>query len=417
MRKYWPVSVFQLGVAMLTIAASPAQPSDSDDGVDLMVIAPHPDDEVLLAGGVMGRATADGKRVAVVLMTNGDFGCGRDGLGREAETIAALATLGVTEKDVHFLGYPDGHLSELGPQPLKPVERRDAAGRCTRGNTTYASYGEEKTDVHSARTGAPAPYTEDALVDDLASLLTRFQPREIYIAHAIDEHPDHSQSYTFFRRALDRVEVAPAVVHRGVVHLGECWPAEDCARPFTPHTVVGALPAPYEAYVPGERVAIEPERKLAALRHYRSQLGGEGDASWLMSFVRKDETFFPEVFERATSGWRRVPARASRPSEVQLKFRPGGAPAVLSVTGQAVAAPEIFEVTLNDDSLELERVSGGKRVAVGEWPMHGEKRRVIHVRVDPRPDEGGYTEWTFYGLDGFIGGAVTPGLLTRVDPQ
>ncbi|MEO5866005.1 MAG: PIG-L family deacetylase, partial [Sphingomonas sp.] len=37
----------------------------------LLVIAPHPDDEILGAGGIMAQAKARGDRVAVVVATDG----------------------------------------------------------------------------------------------------------------------------------------------------------------------------------------------------------------------------------------------------------------------------------------------------------------------------------------------------------
>src|SRR4051812_48996156 len=81
-------------------ACRPAAAPEVDGAVDLLVIAPHPDDEVLIAGGVVARARAEGRKVAVAIVTNGDFTCARDGHLRQDETIAALASLGVKEDEV-----------------------------------------------------------------------------------------------------------------------------------------------------------------------------------------------------------------------------------------------------------------------------------------------------------------------------
>ncbi len=40
--------------------------------VDLLVFAPHPDDEVIGAGGLLQLALRSGKRVLIVFVTNGD---------------------------------------------------------------------------------------------------------------------------------------------------------------------------------------------------------------------------------------------------------------------------------------------------------------------------------------------------------
>ena len=42
------------------------------DPVDLLVFAPHPDDEVIGCAGVIQRSLASGKSVRIVFSTNGD---------------------------------------------------------------------------------------------------------------------------------------------------------------------------------------------------------------------------------------------------------------------------------------------------------------------------------------------------------
>ena len=276
---------------MLLLAGCVRGPVSERAGVDVLVIAPHPDDEVLLAAGVMERAIRQRRRVAVIIVTNGDYSCARDGYLREAESIAALKTLGVAEGDVHFLGYPDGALRVLTATPHAAMEHRDATGQCVARTGTYADRGAGRLDEHTARTGSPADWTDEALIGDLEALLTRLAPREVYLPHGRDEHPDHSMTYTFFRRALDRLARAP-LVHRGVVHSGECWPS-DCVKYFTPE-----LPTPLPFPEPSERLAVDPLRKLEAIKKYTSQL-----SPWLTSFARADELFFPEEYTREGGRW------------------------------------------------------------------------------------------------------------------
>ena len=76
-------------------------------GASILVLAPHPDDEVVACAATIGRARAAGARVAVVFLTHGCLG--RDTLWpwdrnryeaivarRRAEAEAAAASLGVT---------------------------------------------------------------------------------------------------------------------------------------------------------------------------------------------------------------------------------------------------------------------------------------------------------------------------------
>ena len=144
-------------VVLLLLLAGCARPV-KDEGIDLLVLAPHPDDEVLFAGGVLERAVKSGQKVAVIIVTNGDYTCERDGYLREAESIGALKSLGVSEKDVHFLGYPDGALSKLGVLPLGAMEHRDANGQCIARTGTYADRGAGRLDEHTRRTGKPGEW-------------------------------------------------------------------------------------------------------------------------------------------------------------------------------------------------------------------------------------------------------------------
>src|SRR5262249_8591511 len=96
----------------------------------LLVVSPHPDDEILGAGGLIQRVLHAGGEVQVVYMTSGDgFQEGvamarhishpgfQDyrayGTLREAEAKQALAILGVPSQAVRFLGFPDAGLCPL----------------------------------------------------------------------------------------------------------------------------------------------------------------------------------------------------------------------------------------------------------------------------------------------------------------
>lgn len=287
-------------ILCILLSACVRGPVAEQSSVDILVIAPHPDDEVLLAAGVMERAVRQGRRVAVIIVTNGDYSCERDGYLREAESIAALKSLGVREADVHFLGYPDGALAKLSPSPLGPQDHRDATGQCIARTGTYADRRAGRLDEHTARTGTPAEWTSDALIGDLEALLLKLAPNEVYLPHGIDEHPDHAMTYVFFRRALDRLSEAPAIIHRGIVHAGECWPS-DCVKHLTPELATPPLPGRLAEYLPTERLPVDAARKLAAIDKYTSQL-----SPWLTSFARKDEVFFPERYVREGKRWVRV---------------------------------------------------------------------------------------------------------------
>jgi LmbE family N-acetylglucosaminyl deacetylase len=98
----------------------------------LVVIAPHPDDETLAAGGLICAHRNRGVPVQVVAVTDGENAyCDSVDLGplRQAEQTAALGELGVAEGDIVRLGLTDSGVSDQINQlvaALLPLVRPDS---------------------------------------------------------------------------------------------------------------------------------------------------------------------------------------------------------------------------------------------------------------------------------------------------
>src|SRR5437773_5875662 len=105
-------------------------------GRRLLVVAPHPDDEVLAAGGLMARILRQPGTVHVVVATDGEAGVNRTrapdlGDARRGETRRALADLGLAPADVEFMGYANNSLANAwasagAPRGAAPTRRRAA---------------------------------------------------------------------------------------------------------------------------------------------------------------------------------------------------------------------------------------------------------------------------------------------------
>ena len=88
-----------------------------DDSTTVLVVTPHPDDAEGGAGGTIARWTSQGKKVVLVVCTNGDKGTSdrtvtpeKLAKTREAEQKHAAEALGIA--DVVFLGFPDQGLED-----------------------------------------------------------------------------------------------------------------------------------------------------------------------------------------------------------------------------------------------------------------------------------------------------------------
>lgn len=85
----------------------------ADDVAEVLVVAPHPDDETLGCGGSIAGHAAAGRRVGIAFLTSGERGSptvAPQNLGpvREREAVAAALALGVPASRLRFLRLPDG---------------------------------------------------------------------------------------------------------------------------------------------------------------------------------------------------------------------------------------------------------------------------------------------------------------------
>jgi LmbE family N-acetylglucosaminyl deacetylase len=138
--------------------------------MNVLVVAPHPDDEVIGCGGTVCLHAARGDRVAAVFLTSGELSLKhlpREEAWRvrEAEAQAAADVLGLAQ--VTFLRCPDWGVGDR----LEEV------------------------------------------TDGLRAALDQREPARVYVPHAGDAHPDHKAALPALRAALaGRPGPPPAVL-------------------------------------------------------------------------------------------------------------------------------------------------------------------------------------------------------------
>jgi len=97
--------------AAVRLHSTPAELTDSP----AVVIAPHPDDETFGCGGMIALRRQLGHRVAVVFLSDGEAShenccqtpAERISEGRRRTAVEAGRTLGMSERDLYWLGLPD----------------------------------------------------------------------------------------------------------------------------------------------------------------------------------------------------------------------------------------------------------------------------------------------------------------------
>lgn len=126
-------------------------------GVDrVLVLAPHPDDEIIGCGAVLKQWSDSGIPIKVVVITDGAAGLprGADPAVRKAESRAGLARLGI--RDCEFWDFPDGHLPFGG-----------------------------------------------AIADRYRSLVESYHPSHLLLPHPAESHPDHRSLTRGVLRAVE----------------------------------------------------------------------------------------------------------------------------------------------------------------------------------------------------------------------
>jgi LmbE family N-acetylglucosaminyl deacetylase len=264
-----------------------------ENKTDILVIAPHPDDDLITAGGVIYSAVQTGKSVKVVYITNGDYRGIDMGYLRQGEAAAGQSWLGVDEDSLIFLGYPEGHLINLF------VDNPDEFDMFTTDHGqdhTYGNRGLGRTDYHTHRWGSPAAYNKHNLIMDIQDVLQTYKPEYILTTSEYDRYSDHAVTYQLMKEAVVKVnnfdpQFNPTI-YKTIVHWDGSWP-----EPIDRDAYYTEIPDLSETDLRWEnRASIDipyyaQTARVNAISEHRSQGGLSGP---LGSYVHKDEIFWVE---------------------------------------------------------------------------------------------------------------------------
>ncbi|WP_243455338.1 PIG-L family deacetylase [Meiothermus sp. CFH 77666] len=257
----------------------------------VLMLAPHPDDEVLCCAGTLQQARAAGATVFIAWLTSGD-GFEWDavllrrtpdpgdkamlelGQARMNEARTGARIMGIPGENLRFLGYPDQGLMRLFldyyyypfTAPHTGVDRVPYPGTLSPG----------------------ALYTGENLERDLEKLLDETQPTAVLAPSPLDAHPDHRTTGDLALRLLGKRKE----LHKArfwIVHGGLEWPL-----PKGVHKDLPLEPPPRGRGLPWQRVVLTPEqmeRKLEAARAHHSQIIIIG--RFMEAFIRQNELLSP----------------------------------------------------------------------------------------------------------------------------
>ena len=320
----------------------------SDDR--LLVLAPHPDDETIGAGGLIQAAVKAGVPVRVAILTDGGssedaFADVRGPLGtsaraafqlsaaRHREAIAATGELGVPPGDVVFLGYPDSAMLPLWQQAWNDRPVRSPRTRAT-------------TVRHPFALTPGATHTGESVLDDLGRLVGEFRPTVVAVSHPGDTHPDHEALSLFSLVALWDWAEATGTRPRIYSYMVHYWQYPR-TRGLRPHLAL----EPPAAFGDGVRwresrlTATQRKDKFDAINRHVTQMALAPD--FLHGFVRASEPFdvVPEM--RIWPGAAPQASPVTGPLEVPALSEDAGA------AESAYADARIVDITTDGESLRF----------------------------------------------------------------
>lgn len=267
----------------------------------LLVVAPHPDDESLGAGGLMARARRRGSEVYVVLLTLGD-GFAEDaaryylsldvkpeeylhmGYERHREAVRALEEVGVPKDHIFFLGFPDGGLDALW--------RTHWDGLAWTSTTTHFDH---VPYIDAWRSGVP--YLGVRLSELLGEIFAMVAPDVLIMPSAFDTHPDHWAANAFATLAWSRLaqtsEHWRAMPRWGYLVHWPTWPFPLSYRPRELFQApVALVDLRQESWRSEALEPVEVEQKRRALMAHESQT--ELIKPFMLAFCRRTEMFAEE---------------------------------------------------------------------------------------------------------------------------
>lgn len=185
--------------------------------MNILVLAPHPDDDLLGCGGSMVKHVKNGNNVHVAYVTSGEAGL----VGtythpekiREKEAVHAVKSIDIPAKNLYFLRQPDGFVVDT-----------------------------------------------PGIINQLIHIIRECRPSVVYIPHSQDAHPDHVATHVIGLKAI----LQAGMPYSSSVHSAKAWAVS---------TVLA-----YEVWTPIQEpsylevITDVIDQKINALQFYSSQL-------------------------------------------------------------------------------------------------------------------------------------------------
>lgn len=165
---------------------------------EVLIIAPHPDDELNLAGQIIPTLIENHIEIYVVYVTNGDSK-GKDNK-RLIEAIESCRILGIKEENIIFLGYANDYKSKHIYNSLNDEIVESKIGKTQTNSISIKNeYCFEKHNKHNS-------FSRNNIKNDLKEVICEINA-DLIIAPDYDEHPDHRCVSLLFEEIIGELTI------------------------------------------------------------------------------------------------------------------------------------------------------------------------------------------------------------------
>lgn len=166
-------------------------------GTRILILAPHPDDEINIAGNMILNLSAAKAEIFVAYSTNGDFDISAE--IRAQEAVNSLKILGVPAEKIIFLGYGDTFNGKGNPHIFSAENptTSPAGHKKTYAPKNFVDYSKKNFGKHSF-------YTKKSFKRDLKSLILELRANIIFCVD-FDSHADHRTLSVLFEEVLGEI--------------------------------------------------------------------------------------------------------------------------------------------------------------------------------------------------------------------
>lgn len=262
----------------------------------ILILVPHPDDEIMAAGGYIYTALKNKAKIKVVIITHGEsFGyaigrklgnflpiskkCLEFGQARQKEAVRSLAKLGLNKEDIVFLGFPDKGLSFL----WKKNWSKDKPYCSPLLKVTLSPFKE----IYEPK----VTFAGEVLLSLLEKILRKFKPNIIIFPSCRDDHSDHKALFHFTQKLIrdNLAKLNNLCLYSFLIHKHKLM----YPLPYGFHPDKALNPPPsFKKNTNWQKIPLD---KKAILAKERAILGYETQViaikKRLLSFLRQNELF------------------------------------------------------------------------------------------------------------------------------